>query len=457
MSRYETYKPSGIDWIGEVPTHWEVKRLKNIILNDIGGLWGDEPADDENDIIVLRVADFDRTSSRIIDNPDFTYRNIKASQLDGRLIKQGDILLEKSGGGEQQPVGKAVLFDKDFRAVTSNFINKIETIPSVNNYFALYLFDALYYNNINVRNIKQTTGIQNLDNTGFFAEKISLPPTTEQLTIANYLDDQTQKIDRLIANKKAQAEKLKELRQIEINNAVTKGLNPNAEMKDSGIEWLGKIPKHWTTKRMKDVASVRGRIGFRGYTVDDIVDEGALVIGAKHINSSNQLNFDDPEYISWEKYYESPEIMVEVGDVLIVQRGSVGKFALVEKEIGPATINPSMILLRLNTRIHPQFLFWYLLGEHMFNIIKTIVSSTAVPMISQMQAGVFRIILPPKKEQIEIANYLMERTAAIDQLIKNIEAQIEKLQELRKIKIYEAVTGKICLNQDFQDARINRI
>ena len=260
------------------------------------------------------------------------------------------------------------------------------------------------------------------------------------------MDDQTQKIDRLIANKKVQAEKLKELRQIEINNAVTKGLNPNAEMKDSGIEWLGKIPKHWTTKRMKDVASVRGRIGFRGYTVDDIVDEGALVIGAKHINSSNQLNFDDPEYISWEKYYESPEIMVEVGDVLIVQRGSVGKFALVEKEIGPATINPSMILLRLNTRIHPQFLFWYLLGEHMFNIIKTIVSSTAVPMISQMQAGVFRIILPPKKEQIEISNYLMERTTAIDQLIKNIEAQIEKLQELRKIRIYEAVTGKIKIN-----------
>jgi type I restriction enzyme S subunit len=171
MSRYETYKPSGIDWIGEVPEHWKVKRLKSIVLNDIGGLWGDEPADDENDIIVLRVADFDRTNSRIIDNPDFTYRNIKSTQLEGRLIKQGDILLEKSGGGEQQPVGKAVLFDKDFKAVTSNFINKIETIPSVNNHFALYLFDALYYNNINVRNIKQTTGIQNLDSTGFFWRK----------------------------------------------------------------------------------------------------------------------------------------------------------------------------------------------------------------------------------------------------------------------------------------------
>jgi type I restriction enzyme S subunit len=277
-----------------------------------------------------------------------------------------------------------------------------------------------------------------------------LPKIEEQRNIAKYLDDQTQIIDRLIANKKAQAEKLKELRQIEINNAVTKGLNPNAEMKDSGIQWLGKIPEKWKVKRIKDVASVRGRIGFRGYTVDDIVEEGALVIGAKHLNSSNQLNFQDPEYISWEKYYESPEIMVQVGDVLIVQRGSVGKFALVEDEIGPATINPSMILLRLNGRVHPKFLFWFSLGEYFFNVIKTIVSSTAVPMISQMQAGVFRVVLPPIEEQIEIANYLQNRITAIDQLIENIEAQIEKLQELRKIKIYEAVTGKIKVTGDEQ-------
>lgn len=436
MSRYEKYKPSDIDWIGDVPEHWIRSRVKSITDNLDGKR---VPLNSEERFEISGDVPYYGATGIV----DYVNEFIFDEEL---------VLIGEDGAPFFEPL-KDVSFIINGKAWVNNHAHVLRCFRNkVSSKFLMHWFNVVDYANI----IKGSTR-DKLNQKDLSSIEVFFPSFFEQLTIANYLDDQTKKIDRLIANKKAQAEKLKELRQIEINNAVTKGLNPNVEMKDSGIEWLGKIPKHWTTKRMKDVASVRGRIGFRGYTVDDIVDEGALVIGAKHINSSNQLNFDDPEYISWEKYYESPEIMVEVGDVLIVQRGSVGKFALVEKEIGPATINPSMILLRLNTRIHPQFLFWYLLGEHMFNIIKTIVSSTAVPMISQMQAGVFRIILPPKKEQIEIANYLMERTAAIDQLIKNIEAQIEKLQELRKIKIYEAVTGKICLNQDFQDARINRI
>ena len=437
MSKYDTYKETDVIWFKELPAHWKRKRVKDVTQTLAGGT-PDTSKEEywEGSIPWLPSG---KVQNSIINEEDadtfITEEGLKNSAT--KMLPAPATLIALTG---------ATCSNIGYLTFDACANQSVVGMPGSSKILPKFLFYTLQSQKEQIL-LHQTGGAQ-----GGISESdvkflfIPVPIESEQLTIANYLDDQTQKIDRLIANKKAQAEKLKELRQIEINNAVTKGLNPNAEMKDSGIEWLGKIPKHWTTKRMKDVASVRGRIGFRGYTVDDIVDEGALVIGAKHINSSNQLNFDDPEYISWEKYYESPEIMVEVGDVLIVQRGSVGKFALVEKEIGPATINPSMILLRLNTRIHPQFLFWYLLGEHMFNIIKTIVSSTAVPMISQMQAGVFRIILPPKKEQIEIANYLMERTAAIDQLIKNIEAQIEKLQELRKIKIYEAVTGKIKVN-----------
>lgn len=435
MNRYETYKPSGIDWIGEVPTDWKTLRIKNV-ASIVNGSTPSSSVEEywDGNIIWATPGDFNKFD-RIIDDSESKITEAGYKSCGTSMVPVGSVVITT-----RAPIGNVLIAGKELctnQGCKTLVPNRVES---------RFLYYIISISSIELNILGQGTTFLELSKESLGTFKLPLPEFEEQLTIANYLDDQTQKIDHLIANKKAQAEKLKELRQIEINNAVTKGLNPNAEMKDSGIEWLGDIPKHWTTKRMKDVASVRGRIGFRGYTVDDIVDEGALVIGAKHINSSNQLNFDDPEYISWEKYYESPEIMVEVGDVLIVQRGSVGKFALVEKEIGPATINPSMILLRLNTRIHPQFLFWYLLGEHMFNIIKTIVSSTAVPMISQMQAGVFRIILPPKKEQIEIANYLTERTTAIDQLIKNIEAQIEKLQELRKIKIYEAVTGKIKVN-----------
>jgi type I restriction enzyme S subunit len=442
MSKYEIYKLSGIDWIGEVPKHWQVKRLKNIVLNDIGGLWGDEPADDENDIIVLRVADFDRTNSRIIDNPEFTYRNIRASQLEGRLIKQGDILLEKSGGGEQQPVGKAVLFDKDFRAVTSNFINKIETIPSVNNHFALYLFDALYYNNINVRNIKQTTGIQNLDNTGFFSENISLPPTAEQLTIANYLDDQTQKIDRLIANKKAQAEKLKELRQIEINNAVTKGLNPNAEIKDSGIKWLGEIPKHWETRKISTNFEIIGSGTTPEAGKDDYYDDGKYYF----VNTGDLKDceiFECDKKITEEAFNKFTSLkLFPVNTLLIAMYGAtIGKVGILKTE---ATTNQACCALANSYRFDINYMFYFFIGIRE-DIIRLSYGG-GQPNISQDTIKQLRIPCPPKNEQLEIVKYLQQRTSALDKLSKNIDVQIEKLQELRKIKIYEAVTGKIKVN-----------
>ena len=441
MSRYETYKPSGIDWIGEVPEHWEVKRLKNIILNDIGGLWGDEPADDENDIIVLRVVDFDRLKSRIIDNPEFTYRNIKPSQLYGRILKQGDILLEKSGGGEQQPVGKAVLFDKDFKAVTSNFINKIETLPSVNNHFALYLFDALYYNNINVRNINQTTGIQNLDNTGFFGEKISLPPKPEQLAIANYLDDQTQKIDRLIANKKAQAEKLKELRQIEINNAVTKGLNPNVEMKDSGIEWLGKIPKHWEVKRLKNVSNFIQTGITPPSEKSEYYDGDIPWYGPGGFNGDTILS-NPAKYITQKAIEDNEAKLFPIDCIFMIGIGAtIGKVGIIKE---PSSCNQQLNIVNFKSYVSPDF------GVHLLktyeNIIIKIANFSTLPIYNQVQTGNLKFLLPPKEEQLQIAKYLQERTAAIDKLIINIDSQIEKLQELRKIKIYEAVTGKIKVN-----------
>ncbi|MCK6612433.1 MAG: restriction endonuclease subunit S [Bacteroidia bacterium] len=437
QTTYETYKPSGIEWIGDVPEEWEIKRLKDVLEEKL--MYGaNEVGDDEDESNprYIRITDFDENGELRSD----TFKSLPLNIAKDYLLKSGDILFARSGA----TVGKTFQF-KNYNGLACFAGYLIKASPNETRITSDYLF---YYTQCEAyenwkNSIFNKATIENIGADKYQFLKVTIPPKSEQLAIANYLDDQTQKIDRLIANKKAQAEKLKELRQIEINNAVTKGLNPNAEMKDSGIEWMRKIPENWKVKRIKDVASVRGRIGFRGYTVDDIVEEGALVIGAKHLNSSNQLNFQDPEYISWEKYYESPEIMVQVGDVLIVQRGSVGKFALVENEIGPATINPSMILLRLNSRVYPKFLFWFSLGEYFFNVIKTIVSSTAVPMISQMQAGVFRVLLPPIEEQIEIANYLQDRITAIDQLIKNIEAQIEKLQELRKIKIYEAVTGKI--------------
>ena len=265
----------------------------------------------------------------------------------------------------------------------------------------------------------ETTGIQNLDNTGFFSENISLPTTAEQLTIANYLDNQTQKIDCLIANKKAQAEKLKELRQIEINNAVTKGLNPNVELKDSGIDWLGKIPKHWTVKRLKSIL-ININSG-DGITNDDLVEDGEFEI----YGGNGVMGYTD-------KYNSE-------GKVIVIGRvgAKCGVVYLVDKKIW---ISDNA----LQSRTYNSYEFVYYLIDAMN--LNNYANQNAQPLIT---GGILKVLyagVPPKEEQIQIAKHLQERTTSIDKLISNIDAQIEKLQELRKIKIYEAVTGKIKVN-----------
>ena len=237
-------------------------------------------------------------------------------------------------------------------------------------------------------------------------------------------------------------ELLKELKQSIITNAVTKGLDKNVELKPSGIEWIGDIPEKWKLMKLKHVCKINGRVGFKGYTTSDLVGEGegAFTIGGKHI-STNKLDLSDPEYISWEKYYESPEIMVKRGDILTAQRGSLGKVALVKDDIGEATINPSLILIN-DIKCSNEFLYWYMVSKCMQTNIELLNTSTAVPMISQNQVENIFVPIPSKSEQIIIASYLDKKCSALDAQVSKIERQIELLKEYKQSIITECVTGK---------------
>ena len=268
---------------------------------------------------------------------------------------------------------------------------------------------------------------------------ICQPPLEEQLTIANYLDHQTQKIDCLIANKKAQAEKLKELRQIEINNAVTKGLNPNAEMKDSGIEWLGKIPKHWEVKRVKGICKI-----VNGSTPSSSIEsywEGDII----WVTPGDFKNFehtigDSESKITDEGYKNCGTSIVPIGSIILTTRAPIGNVLVASKELCTNQGCKSLVPFRINS----EFLYYYIsVSSIQLNVLG---QGTTFLELSTGNLSTFKVPVPPKEEQIQIAKYLQLRTTAIDKLINNIDAQIEKLQELRKIKIYEAVTGKIKVN-----------
>src|SRR5690606_13812375 len=273
---------------------------------------------------------------------------------------------------------------------------------------------------------------------------IPYPPLPEQEAIASFLDDKCAKIDELVAIKEQQIDKLKELRQVKIHQAVTKGINPNVEMKDSGIDWIGEIPKHWEVKKVKEVSSLYGRIGFRGYNQSDLVGEGEGCITISPSNIvDNHMVFAKNSYLSWEKYYESPEIMIFNDDILIVKTGStVGKVGIVKNLNEKATINPQLLVLK-NIKMNVDFYYEYLHSSVFFDLIKSNVIGSTIPTISETKIGNLPILTAPLSAQEAIVAYLDEVTNKIDQAIAQREAQIEKLKAYKQSLINEVVTGKI--------------
>lgn len=254
MKKYDEYKDSGVAWIGDVPKHWKVSRIKFLISHSSAGVWGEDEKNDENDIVCFRAADFDyihgclRLDKMII-------RNIQPEQLRGRRLHHGDLLIEKSGGGDSAPVGRIVRYNYNDKATCSNFVHFIRVNKFNDGNYLFYYFYAMYANNVNILFFNQTTGIQNLKIGEYIGQMIYTPILNEQTAIATYLDTHCAKIDNLISIQQKRIALLQELKQSVITHTVTKGLNPNVEMKPSGVEWIGDVPKHWEVRRLKYITS----------------------------------------------------------------------------------------------------------------------------------------------------------------------------------------------------------
>ena len=202
---------------------------------------------------------------------------------------------------------------------------------------------------------------------------------------------------------------------------------------------LGLIPKDWEFVSLGNLAKVNGRIGFRGYTVADLVEagQGAYAIGGKHI-ANLVLNLSDAEYVSWDKYFESPEIMVKIGDIVLAQRGTLGKSALITSDIGPATINPSLVLLN-KIKCNNRYLAYWLQSEKIIGYICSINSQTSIPMITQSQIEQIPVAIPiDSKEQRAISDALSD----VDGLIAALDKKIAKKRLIKQGATQQLLTGQ---------------
>lgn len=420
---YPTYKDSGVEWQGEVPAEWRIERLRlyaSLVTTKA-----------EAQTRPIALENIEGWSGKLIDT-DTEF------QADGVEFAAGDILF-----GKLRPY-LAKVYAAEFSGQAVGDFHVIRPSSRANTTFLKYVI--LTREMISLIDGSTYGAKMPRASWDFIRElRIAFPPPEEQATIAAFLDCETAKIDALVEEQRRLIALLKEKRQSVVSHAVTKGLNPDAPMKDSGVEWLGEVPAHWEVRPVKSLAVLAGRIGFRGYSTSDLVNEGE---GAVTLSPSNigdgELKWDKCTFISWEKFNESPEIIVEPHDVVIVKTGSTfGKVGFFRSDEVPAvTINPQLLLLK-RAQCEPEFLFHSLNVPHVQALIKVNNTGGTIPTMTQEFVGNLDIPVPPKGEQDSILQLLVQKTAGFADLIGVAEQALDLLRERRAALISAAVTGKI--------------
>lgn len=420
---YDTYKDSGIAWIGNIPSEWEIKKLGNFYTQR------NEKVSDKDfaplSVTMQGILPQLETAAKTNDGDNRKLVRVGDFAINSRSDRRGSCGISPYDGSVS--LINTVLCPKG--KMNANFYNWL---------FHTTMFADEYY--------KWGHGIVDDLWTTRWSEMKNIsvvePPLSEQQAIATYLDEKCGEIDSLISLQEEMISELQAYKQSVITETVTKGLDPNVPMKDSGVEWIGMIPKGWDIKRIKIIANIWGRIGFRGYKGEDLNKEG---IGAITLSPSNMksfyMDYSSVTYLSWEKYNESPEIMIQNEDILFVKTGSsYGKACYVENLPREATINPQ--ILRIVPKNNPKFLCYFLQTPYIRFETECGVVGGTIPTISQEKIRNMYVICPPLSEQQAIASYLDEKTSQIDSLIALKHEKITELKDYKKSIIYEYVTGK---------------
>lgn len=441
MKQYDSYKDSGVQWIGKIPSHWDVCRLKdhsNIVLGKM--LMSTPPKGEEDNYTLEKYLKSKNIGwLNVIDSED-DVEEMWFNEYEKTLyrLKQNDIVMNEGGD-----VGKIGIWkNTNYICYIQNSVNKITADRLTNPFFLKYLLFAIAKTNY-FWSIVNPVSIAHLTKEKLSTTPIVYPPLQEQISIASYLDKKCGEIDKALATQQKRIDLLVELRQNIITHAVTRGINPDAPLKDSGVEWIGEVPDHWEVKRIKHCASLYGRIGFRGYTTQDLVEEGEGPITLSPSNMKGNMDYSACTYLSWYKYNESPEIQIHNGDVLFVKTGSTyGKTAYVDNLPMEATINPQIIVFKDFNECNGKYFYYLLTTDIVQSQVDNTVIGSTIPTIGQEKIRNYVVPMPPLEEQQQIVAHIEEQTARIDKSIAKAEQQIALLQELKQSIITEVVTGK---------------
>ncbi len=424
--RYEKMRDSGVAWIGMVPEGWTsfllgqlVKQVKNknVLLQ-------------ERNLLSLSYGKIKRKDIE-------TAEGLVPASYDGyNIIEKGDIVLRLTDL-QNDHTSLRVGLATERGIITSAYL----TLRPLNSVFPAFLYYALHTFDVRKGFYGMGAGVrQGLKYDEIRQIKVVLPALIEQHTIANFLDKKCSEIDAIIADAKASIEEYKAWKASIIYEAVTKGLDPHAEMKDSGVEWIGKIPKHWGTTALKRICK---RISDGSHYSPPTTAFGLPYVTAGDIHGKG-INYTKCRTISKSDFdlLVKTNCQPHLGDVLLVKDGATtGRVGLMTDD-GPCVLLSSVAMLTPNDGISSEYLM-YLLESDVFQYqIKKTMAGSAMPRTTLSKLMVYTAILCPFDEQVEIVNYLNAKCSHIEDLISEKLSLISDLESYKKSLIYEVVTGK---------------
>lgn len=421
-------KPSNIPWLGQVPEHWEVKRLGDHMRVVNGFPFDAKLFGHDDGWPLIRVRD-------VLAGRTETYW--QGEVVPEAQIEDGDLLVGMDGDFH-------VGIWAGGQAMLNQRVCCLRTFPTLDKRYLRYL---LPYPIKVINDLTYATTVKHLSSSDVAKIRFPLPPLPEQRAIATYLDARTARIDGLVARQRRLVQLLKEKRQALITRAVTRGLNPNAKMKDSGVPWLGEVPVGWTLRPLKQL--VAEPITDGPHETPEFHDEGVPFVSAEavwdgriHLESiRGHITRDDNERYS-KKYFPRRN------DIYIVKSGSTtGRVAIVDFDTEFNIWSP-LAAIRCNDQLsHYRFIYHALASDYFQKQVQTRWSFGTQPNIGMNVIGNLLVALPPRREQQELADYIDSHAIHLDTLVTKIEQAIERLQEYRTALISAAVTGKVRVPQ----------
>lgn len=437
---YPAYKDSGVEWLGEIPEHWELKRLKFIVKEPL--MYGANEAAELEDPDLpryIRITD-------IMDDGTLreeTFKSLPEKIATPYILKEGDLLFARSGA----TVGKTFLYNSSWgRAAHAGYLIRARVNQSLIDSQFMYYFtqSAVYWDWLRTNFIQAT--IQNVSAERYASLIVPVPPKDEQKLIIKQIKKITTKINTLIDKKEQIIKLLQEKRTALITQAVTKGLDSTVPMKDSGVEWLGEVPAHWKVLKIKRLTMVKR--GASPRPIDDpkyFDDEGEYAwVRIADVTASNRYLETTTQRLS--PLGMSLSVKPHPGDLFLSIAGSVGKPIITKIK---CCIHDGFVYFP-HYKGNPEFLYYIFASEQPYGGLGKL--GTQLNLNTDTVGDIY-IGYPPDQEQEDIIYFLDQETAKIDALVAKIQEAIDRLKEYRTAVISAAVTGKIDVRDAVQNKR----